>query len=250
MSSVHEQTLKLMPWYLNGTLAADDRAALEQHLGECLSCRAALRQEQQLASLVASQDASRTSPKQGISSLLTRIDGGSVRRRPAVPWPAYATALATALAAIAIGGIWLAPARSPPGSDPSPYTTLTNSAGTADTADTPASAGAGNGTTDTESAAGTAGDRIDIVFNRDLDERAIEELIRGFGGRLVSGPSDVGRYTVAVPGRTPAEVTGLLERLAANRDVSFAGRNYIEPPDPGSSSPESSPSSPDRGPGQ
>ena len=55
MSTIHEKTVELIPWYVNGTLQAEERRAVEQHLSECLPCRAALKQESRLGSYVRAQ---------------------------------------------------------------------------------------------------------------------------------------------------------------------------------------------------
>lgn len=35
----HEQTQRLLPWYANGTLDPEERAAVDAHLAECAACR-------------------------------------------------------------------------------------------------------------------------------------------------------------------------------------------------------------------
>jgi hypothetical protein len=35
----HQEILELLPWYLNGTLGADERARVQGHLQECATCR-------------------------------------------------------------------------------------------------------------------------------------------------------------------------------------------------------------------
>jgi anti-sigma factor RsiW len=44
--SPHEQAQQLLPWYVNGTLEADEAALVEAHLAECAECRADLAAEQ------------------------------------------------------------------------------------------------------------------------------------------------------------------------------------------------------------
>ena len=41
--SPHEQAQQLLPWYINGTLEADERAMVEAHLSDCADCRADMR---------------------------------------------------------------------------------------------------------------------------------------------------------------------------------------------------------------
>src|SRR3954463_2666539 len=51
--SPHEQAQQLLPWYVNGTLEADEAAEVETHLAECAECRADLAAEQVLSRNVA-----------------------------------------------------------------------------------------------------------------------------------------------------------------------------------------------------
>ena len=37
--SAHAQTDRLLPWWVNGTLAGDERVQVERHLAECPACR-------------------------------------------------------------------------------------------------------------------------------------------------------------------------------------------------------------------
>ncbi|HEX5758721.1 MAG TPA: zf-HC2 domain-containing protein, partial [Thermoanaerobaculia bacterium] len=45
----HEQLERLLPWYVNGTLEAGERAALEAHLAACARCRGEVAREEGLA---------------------------------------------------------------------------------------------------------------------------------------------------------------------------------------------------------
>lgn len=208
MQAVHRKYVELMPWYVTGTLSADDRREIEAHLKTCLSCRAALREEQRVHQLVAAEDGFRMSPERGISGLLSRIDGDARPARFAfgsVPRLAYGLGLA---AVLAVGGLIGSQLLSPPDGGDDPFTTLS---------DAPAG----------------AGDRIDIVFADELDRAAIERMIRELGGRLVAGPSALGRYTVALAPGEAGELDALIERLAADRRVRFVGRNFIDDDDAG-----------------
>jgi hypothetical protein len=67
---------------------------------------------------------------------------------------------------------------------------------------------------------------LDIVFADETTAAEMQRLLDDIDGEIVAGPSSIGRYSVRVPGpRTnPAELTELLQTLAADPRVRFAGR--------------------------
>jgi len=50
---LHARTQGLLPWYVNGTLDAAERAAVDAHLAQCEECTADVRREQALAVQIA-----------------------------------------------------------------------------------------------------------------------------------------------------------------------------------------------------
>ena len=204
MNSVHKEIAELIPWYANGTLPPDEHAGVEKHLNECLPCRASLRETQRIRSLVAGQDDVPVGMEHGFSDLLRRIDGPTPRRSPFQLAARLAYGAAAVCLALA-GWLLVEQAFTPRVADPAPFTTLTDGAGSTDT-------------------------RIDIVFTDDTAETEILRIIDSVGARLVSGPSELGRYTVAVQAETPDELSRLIDRLAADQHVRFAGQNYIASP--------------------
>jgi anti-sigma factor RsiW len=52
----HRATEELLPWYVNGTLEADERAELEAHLAQCLRCRRELDAQRALQAVLASEE--------------------------------------------------------------------------------------------------------------------------------------------------------------------------------------------------
>jgi anti-sigma factor RsiW len=204
MYSLHQRTTELLPWYLSGTLPADERAAVEDHLGSCIGCRAALRDEQLLQQRLVAHGESPASAKHGITSLLTRIDGSAAPARPALRRQRFAYGLLLAVLVISAG--WLVPGLYPPGGNgaPAQFATLSD-------------------------AVAVPGNRIDILFADGVAAGRIEALIEGFGGRRLDGPSELGRYTVVVPNLAPSELDELLAELAVNPEIAFAGRNFIAP---------------------
>lgn len=55
----HRTTHELLPWYLNGTLAADEGRRIEAHLVQCLRCRRELESQRALQAVLAVDDPER-----------------------------------------------------------------------------------------------------------------------------------------------------------------------------------------------
>ena len=53
---VHAEVWNLLPWYVNGTLDADDLELVEAHLTQCLTCRTELAEQTEIARLAAETD--------------------------------------------------------------------------------------------------------------------------------------------------------------------------------------------------
>ena len=71
--------------------------------------------------------------------------------------------------------------------------------------------------------------RIDLIFATWVSESDMRALLSDINATIVGGPSDIGRYTVSIGGNvaTEADVSALLERLANDRRIRFAGRTMI-----------------------
>jgi len=72
---------------------------------------------------------------------------------------------------------------------------------------------------------------LDVVFAEDTTAAEMQALLDDIGGEIVAGPSDVGRYSVRVAaGRTDAaRLHELLDALATDSRVRFAGRSLLDP---------------------
>lgn len=202
MNLAHRKFAELLPWYVTGKLPEHERAEIEQHLKECLPCRAALREEQRIHGLIQTEDDIPLSAEHGMSNLMRRIDG---RNAKASSWrspPRFA--YAAAVVAVAIAGTWLLTRPFLPGAGETdaPFTTLTDSEI-------------------------SGGNRIDIVFIDSLAESEIRQILDAADARPVAGPSELGRYTVAVEAASDDELSRIIERLAADPRVRFVGPNYI-----------------------
>ncbi len=196
----HEQAQRLLPWYANGTLDADEAAWVETHLADCAECEADLRMERALGrdDTVSPLDVDR-----GWTALREQM------ARPPVIRPAVAVepparrylfrrpiALGWALAAQAAALVLFVGAGRL-GTEPTP-TPVYKALGT------PRAAAVGN---------------IVVVFRPDTVERDLRQALTASGARLVDGPTASDAYIlhVADTGRPAA-----LSALRANSHVMVA----------------------------
>lgn len=204
MKSIHDKALELMPWYVNKTLSAADAAELEKHFGECLPCRAALQEERRIQALVCAQADLPLSAEHGISDLMHRIDSDrqSTARLSRSPRLAY-TLIGIAVAA---GALVLLSTLTLFLDEPDvPFSTLTN---------TPA----------TETA------RIDIVFADDVAAAQAAEIVESVGGRILEGPSEIGRYSVELSGAAGTSMQTVIEQLSEDARVRFVAQTFTGTP--------------------
>jgi anti-sigma factor RsiW len=203
----HQIIIELIPWYLNGTLEEAEDRLVRDHLGGCLACRQAAKQERQLQTLVSTEPAIPFRREASLSALLNRIDDSATQGKPGrrqqfarqrVYWRiAGAAACLAAMAATAL--------------------LLTDGNG----ADEPFSTVA---TPEVDPAA-----RVDLIFAADLSAGEIRAIVESYDADLVAGPSAIGRYTIAL---RPAD--DIEEKLAALREdprIELASRSFIEDAD-------------------
>jgi len=201
MTVDHREVLELLPWYVNGTLVGQERIKVEHHVNECLPCNAALQDERRLRSLVQNQMSLPIGPEHGIKNLLRHLDRGKPRRNFSLD----ARALGYGLAA-ALGGavVWA-------------YFALNSQrlqiAGEFSTL---------------SSTTASATIRIDVVFFETPSSEELNELVADLGGNLITGPSDLGRYTIAIESTTASTLDELLATLRTNPNVRFAGPAFID----------------------
>jgi len=200
--SHHEQTLRLLPWYNNGTLPRDEAALVELHLAECAECRSEAEFDRLLADNVASM---RLDVEHGWSSLSESLGSakstsgspaaktGQIvsppfwRRRVPVTWMVGGQAAAALLVFAVIAMPLSAP-------EPQTYHALGSKS------------------------AGAAGNIV-VVFDPATSESALRGSLLKVGAQVVDGPNASGAYVlrVADPDRAKS-----LETLRAMRDVVLA----------------------------
>jgi hypothetical protein len=206
----HERAFDLLPWLVNGTLAARERDAVEQHARNCIVCHRELKEQRQLNAAVAEQPTIHVSAHAGLAELDRRLDakpGTTVGAREWGGWGAavqpFALATGAGIALLAFL-LWLTPL---PEIGADRYETLaTEPAGSAKL--------------------------IDVVFAQQTTAAEMAALLDEIDGEIVAGPSAVGRYSVRIASGLPddVELRRVVERLAADSRVRFAGPSLAELP--------------------
>ena len=202
----HDAAWELLPWYVNGTLQASERARVDQHLRSCLLCHRELDEQQQLDELVHESETVRISPRSSFDSLMRRIDSSTRAdsgrsfgyRARFVSW----LPVAAALLAVGVVLVVLYSANPDRSGD---FRTLSS-----ETPILPSDATA-----------------LQMVFAQHATEEEIRNLLAGIGGRIVDGPSGAGVYTIELlDGAVQPET---LEQLQADERVRFIGQAYPAP---------------------
>jgi hypothetical protein len=198
---VHERTAGLLPWYANGTLADQERQAVEAHLAGCVRCQQELAECRSLQTALNTGEESLPSPHPvQLARLLTRIDaetpgeshtakrawrervtgGRSAWFGRQLPWVIAAQLLLVLGAAALVSPRHLVPSAAR-------FITLS------------------------QRPEAPSGPEIRIVFADNATAAQVRDLLLRVGGHLTDGPSPVGAYTVQVTPaaghRDPVELT-------------------------------------------
>jgi ethanolamine utilization protein EutQ (cupin superfamily) len=205
--SCHEAVVELLPWFVNGTLGERDTALVEAHVHECVQCFSLLQQERQLHELMnADSPATMSSAAHGFARLRPRLEPEAdlVGNRATSRWRrAEGLALAAGLAALAVTiFVW-------------------------QRFDEAQMLGAGEFETLSEPA--TAASRtVDVIFTPELPETEMRSLLQAIGAVIVSGPTELGRYTIRID-QTAAnlDVDTIIEQLRDDSRVRFVGSSFI-----------------------
>jgi anti-sigma factor RsiW len=195
--------MELLPWYLNQTLEASERQAVEVHLEKCARCRdeVGFLETVQSSARVVNQAAIRDR----FDELLARIDRPklvAIRASPLVRW--LVVGQAAAIAALLAVLLWPA-ASGAPGS----YQTMSDR-GRAEPTDAVV---------------------LRVMFDEQATEVELRVLLESIDAQIVAGPNSAGAYTLrlgreAVEGRT---LTNLLERLRGDPLIRFAESVVVAP---------------------
>ena len=199
--SPHQRTLEVLPWYLTGTLDADEQGLVELHLAQCPACRDELALERRVAQRYAASGVAANADA-GLQRMRARLrrdqpsgggwSPGQWLRRSWQGTPVWtAAALAAQLLLIGSLGFWLHTAQTE-----APYRTLAATA--------PPQAGVGNAV---------------LVFRSDATEQQMRRILRAEDARVVDGPMASGGFVVSIP---PQDLAAALERLRREPQVTLA----------------------------
>jgi anti-sigma-K factor RskA len=201
--SPHEQAQMLLPWYVNGTLDAQEKADVEAHLAACAECRTDVEAERMLAAELESMP---LETAHGWEALARRLDVVApepepeparpiafLRRPVRLGWAIAAQALAAALVFAVMTAV--------PGAPSAPIYHALGS----------------------RSAAAPA--NIVVLFDPQTSEQAMRAALIEADARLVDGPTATGAYMAHV---APERRDAALAALRRVREVVVA-----QPIDPG-----------------
>lgn len=197
--AAHQEAWALLPWYCNDTLAAQEKARVELHLGGCLVCR----RELELLGVLAAHT---VEPKAGaeceaaLRRLSQRLDRAPTRPRQ-FPWAAAAMiTMCTSL----LG--WAA-------DNAERSTAWLRNAGYSMVAER----------VQQDAVSNPLGPQVNLVFYDDITERELRSLVLAVGAVVVEGPTPQGVYTLAFARQmSPGEVLDALRKLRYSRGVLFA----------------------------
>lgn len=201
----HSRAFELLPWLVNGSLGAQERDAVEQHVRSCLSCHRELKEQQRLRTALRAQPVVHLSPQTSFEKLARSLEGEPVlseRSAAARPRDAFLRFAAVAAAGLLVVGglLWLAPARH----------------------DTRGDAAYGTLASGPQAARG----ELDVVFAQSITAAEMQGLLEQIGGSIAAGPTENGRYRVRLDDATlsDAQLDALVEHLASDPRVRFAAR--------------------------
>lgn len=198
----HEEAVVLLPWLMNGSLSREEQQRLAGHVESCIQCRREMREHDHIQAAACKDAAAAVVPAVNVGRMMHRIEMFE-EHSAAEPWTRVfeffrrRPYVATATAAIAVVALLAAVLQSQP--EEPQFTTLTQ----------------------TESLA--TGNYIRVVFDPDLSETQILQIVTEAGLDIFSGPSSRGVYTLGAQSDvSTADMDKLAQRLRDRRQVLFA----------------------------
>jgi hypothetical protein len=169
------KALELLPWYVNGTLAGEERELVGRQVLASLTCRKELERLRRLQELIQRDDAEAVATGRAFERLMARIEASDETARSSTSnsarqqaWTRFALAASLAAAVSVLLWQWTrAPSVAPPA-----YETLTRS-------------------TDVDTV------RLRVVFAPQVTESERQALLTSHGLTVVGSPSEEGIVTLA-----------------------------------------------------
>lgn len=196
-SSEHRTAQELLPWFVNGTLAAAEAAPVAAHLAQCSRCQADASALAAVRAVPIDVDPG-DSVERGWAVLRGRLDSRptDVRRSTAHPW--WKLSLQVALAAQAVVMLVLVGALIATTTQKEPYRAL-----------------------------GSAPAAIEAnalaVFRADATEQQMREALRAAGARIVGGPTISDAYLLRMADLQPETLARLRAQPGVLRVESLQG---------------------------
>lgn len=215
-----QEVLEWIPWYADDALAETQRGAVEAHAAQCEDCRVELA----MLSGGLAPSATTPDPEPVFARVLARIEAEGVETKPVRVGAHRAPAIArhapllqrsnrsarrsllqvAASAALLLGmgaAGWFLNGAITPHTD-AIYRTASDPGAIPLT--------------------GASGIQLDVVFRSDAGIERINTALRALGAVVVSGPSQAGRYRVALPDRADASAAVAMLRAESSGVASFA----------------------------
>lgn len=179
--SVHAQADRLLPWYVNGTLAEDERLHVEQHLLDCAQCQREVTWLRGVQEEFAAQ-AEKDDVSPPMQHLHRRVRARRRTKPFSSPWHRREKQLAWLAAVQAV--VIVAMSATLFHQQHAAYRTL--------------------------SAPSEKGAWLVVVFDPHTREAQMRQLLRDSDARIVGGPTEGGGYVLRVPDAHEAAVRKLL----------------------------------------
>lgn len=207
MHPAHARVWRLLPWYVNGSLADQERLLVRAHLGECLVCAREHRRLDILAAAVAEPVAEHACNQAYARFVQSRAASASGGRRRLHLWfeplPLVAGALLLVCSAALVGGVIAS--RDQAGAEPrQSFQTLGRQSGQGSALAEPA---------------------LRVVL-RDSGQAALDAWLKRHAADVLEGPSEIGVLTVKVA-LAPRTFDAMLARIRADEETLF-----VEPVSP------------------
>lgn len=231
--AIHERSWQLLPWFVNGTLPAEQVTLVEQHVTTCAECTSEVRAHRALQAQLREGDAIVMAPQSAWQKMAARLDdedealtaryaaravkparhAHTTRHEVVVatPWTWAVAAQALIIMGLASALWWQtrtpdeASLQASAWAQPQ-YQTLTSAA------EPPSGPGV-----------------VRVVFRRDLALVEVNALLRALSTQIVAGPTEAGVFTLAAPtvlanlgGVEKNSMEPLLTHLRADARVIFA----------------------------